>query len=56
MEVQTITKIVEDPTVEAFTGVLSTEVSCDIAYSDYDMTFEKRTGAIDAFSSGNLSR
>ena len=44
------------PTVEAFTGVLSTEVSySDIAYSDYDMTFEKRTGAIDA-KGWNLSR
>ena len=41
------------PTVEAFTGVLSTEVSySDIAYSDYDMTFEKRTGAIDAKGQG----
>ncbi len=37
------------PTIEAFTGVLTTELSYStVAYSDYDHTFEKRTGALDA--------
>ena len=41
------------PTIEAFSGILTTEVSYStIAYSDYDHTFEKRTGAMDAKGQG----
>tara|TARA_Y100000590_G_scaffold87048_3_gene97575 strand:- start:43342 stop:44337 length:996 start_codon:yes stop_codon:yes gene_type:complete len=36
------------PTVEAFIGVLTTEVNYDNYQVDYDATFEKRTGAMDA--------
>ena len=46
------------PTIEAFTGILTTEVSyADYistagSYADYDHTFEKRTGAMDAKGRG----
>jgi len=46
------------PTIEAFTGILTTEVSyADYistagSYADYDHTFEKRTGALDAKGRG----
>ena len=36
------------PTIEAFTGVLTTEVNYDNYQVDYDKTYEKRTGAMDA--------
>ena len=43
------------PTVEAFTGVLTTEVVYQGSLTtDYDHTFEKRTGAMDAKGSGFL--
>ena len=40
------------PTIEAFTGVLTTEVNYDNYQVDYDGTLEKRTGAMDAKGQG----
>jgi len=40
------------PTIEAFTGILTTEVNYDNYQVDYDGTFEKRTGAMDAKGQG----